>query len=183
MAERSHHTRTFGLLAEYSTTANLVRACEAVRDAGYRHWDAHSPFRVSGLARAMGLRASHVPWVTLFCGFGGAGLAMLFQWWSSAVDYPLVVGGKPFFAWQAFVPITFEVGILGAALGAFFGMLFLSRLPRWHHPLFGSTRFEGVTDDRFFITIEATDPSFDQEATTRLLLDAGAEAVEVVRDA
>jgi hypothetical protein len=130
----------------------------------------------------MGLGASPVPWITLICGFAGAGLAMLFQWWSSAVDYALVVSGKPLFAWQAFVPITFEVGVLGAALGAFFGMLFLSRLPRWHHPLFNSSRFEGVTDNRFFIAIEASDPSFDEEATTRLLLDAGAISVEVVRD-
>jgi hypothetical protein len=131
----------------------------------------------------MGLRASRVPWVVLLGGFAGAGLAMLLQWWSSAVDYPLVVGGKPLFSWQAFVPIAFEVGILGAALGAFFGMLFFSRLPRWHHPLFNSVRFDKVTDDRFFVTIEATDPSFDEEGARRLLVEAGAEVVEVIHDA
>ena len=182
MAESKQHEAASCILAEYSSTADLVRACEAVRDAGYRHWDAHSPFPVPGLARAMGLRPSRIPWVTLFCGFAGAGSAMLFQWWSSVVDYPLVVGSKPLFAWQAFVPITFEVGVLAAALGAFFAMLAFSRLPRWHHPLFVSKRFDRVTDDRFFVTIEATDPSFDQEAAERLLLDAGAQAVEVVRD-
>jgi hypothetical protein len=181
MAEHDH-VPTFGLLAEYSSAADLFCACEAVRDAGYRHWDAHSPFPIRGLKRAMGLSSSHVPWIAMVCGLGGAALAMLFQWWSSAIDYPLVVSGKPLFAWQAFVPITFEVGVLGAALGAFFGLLFCSRLPRWHHPLFNSRRFEGVTDDRFFVTIEASDPSFDEGATTRFLLDAGAVTVEVIRD-
>lgn len=182
MAKRNHE-RTAGLLAEYTTVADLLRACEAVRSAGYRHWDAHSPFPIRGLEHVMGLRASRLPWVTLLCGLAGAALAMLFQWWTSAVDYPLVVSGKPLFAWQAFVPITFKLGVLFAALGTFFAMLFLSRLPRWHHPLFVSTRFARVTDDRFFITIEASDPSFDEEGATRLLDQAGAAAVEVVRDA
>ncbi len=170
----------YGLLAEFDSTAGLMRACETVRDAGYRRWDAHSPFPVHGLDAAMGLTPSKVPWIVLVCGLGGAIGGMALQWYTSAVEYPLVISGKPMFSWQAFVPVTFELGVLGGALGAVLGMLGLNQLPTLHHPLFNSTRFERVTDDRFFISIEARDPKFDMNATRALLEKAGAAAVETI---
>lgn len=173
---------TFGVLAEFANAGALFHACEQVRDAGYKVWDSYSPFPVHGIERAMGLPASNVPWITLVGGLSGAGLAYLFQVWTSAYDYPLIISGKPLVSWPAFIPITFEVGVLGAAFGAFFGALFLSRLPRWHHPVFNSERFARVTDDSFFIGIEASDPKFDEAATTKLLQEAGATNVEVIKD-
>jgi hypothetical protein len=170
----------WGLLAEFDTAAALYRAAERVRDAGLTRWDAHSPFPVHGLERAMGLRRSMVPLVTLLLGLGGAAAGMGLQWWVSARAYPLVVSGKPFFSWPAFVPIMFECGILGGATGAVLGFLGLSQLPRHHHPLFESKRFERVTDDRFFISIEAGDPRYDAAETRRLLERAGALAVEEI---
>jgi hypothetical protein len=116
----------------------------------------------------------------LVLGLTGAAAGMLLQWWVSTTAYPLVVSGKPLFSWPAFVPILFECGVLGGALGAVAGFLLESRLPRHHHPLFASARFGTVTDDRFFISVEARSPGFDLEGTRRLLEDAGATAVEVL---
>ncbi len=166
------------LLAELPSPEALLDAAEACRDAGYTRFDAHSPFPVHGMERAMGLRASRVPWFVLVLGLGGAAAGMGLQWWVSAVAYPLVISGKPFFSWPAFVPIMFETGVLGGALGAVGGLLFEAGLPRHHHPLFHSTAFEGFSDDRFFLSLSAADPRFDDRVARRLLADAGALRVE-----
>jgi hypothetical protein len=172
----------WGVLAEYPTPAALLRAAEGVRDAGYTAWDAHSPFPVHGLERAMGLERSLVPLAVLVLGLGGGAAGMALQWWVSTRAYPLVVSGKPYFSWPAFVPIMFETGVLGGALGAVLGFLGLSRLPRHHHPLFESARFERVSDDGFFVSIEGADPRFDRGATVALLERLGAAAVEVIEE-
>lgn len=174
--------KVYGLLAEYETAADLYHACEKVRDAGYGAWDAYSPFPVHGLEKAMGLRASIVPWIVAFMGFTGAGLGFLLQYWTSAVDYPLIISHKPYNSFQAFVPVTFEAGILLGAFGAVFGMFGLNKLPQLYHSLFNSNRFSRVTDDRFFIAIEARDPRYDVEDTRALLESTGAVAVEEVED-
>jgi hypothetical protein len=135
---------------------------------------------VHGLDRAMGLRRSPLPWIVLGTALTGAALGFILQWWVHAVAYPLVISGKPFFSWPAFIPITFEVSILFGALGAVFGMLGLNQLPMHHHPLFRSKVFERVTDDAFFISIEAWDPRFDRAATGQLLESLGARSVELL---
>jgi hypothetical protein len=178
--QKEEQQKYFAVLAEFDTTAALYHACEEVRDAGYRKWDAHTPFPVHGLEKAMGLKASLVPWFTLGGGLTGASLGMLMQWWMSAVDYPIVISGKPLFSWQAFIPVTFELGVLFGALGAIGSMLALNGLPRWHHPLFQSERFERVTDDKFFIAIEAADPQFDPEKTAAFLKSIGATHTELI---
>jgi Ni/Fe-hydrogenase subunit HybB-like protein len=170
----------YGILAEFATPADLYHACERVRDAGFTRWDAHSPFPVHGLSGAMGLRRSVLPWIVLVMGLTGAGLGFLLQWWVHSVAYPLVISGKPFFAWPALIPVTFEVAILFGALGAVFGMFGLNRLPMHHHPLFQSKVFERVTDDAFFISIESWDPRFDPSATRTLLESLGARSVELL---
>ena len=164
----------YGILAEFATPADLYHACERVRDAGFTRWDAHTPFPVHGLEGAMGLRRSPLPWIVLGMGLMGAALGFLLQWWVHTIAYPLVISGKPFFAWPAFIPITFEVAVLFGALGAVFGMFGLNRLPMHHHPLFRSKVFERVTDDAFFISIESWDPRFDPSATGKLLESLGA---------
>ena len=128
----------------------------------------------------MGLRRSPLPWIVLGMGLTGAVLAFVLQWWVHASAYPLVISGKPFFAWPAMVPITFEVAVLFGALGAVFGMLGLNQLPMHHHPLFRSKVFERVTDDAFFISIESWDPRFDPSATGKLLESLGARSVELL---
>jgi len=171
---------TFGLLAEFATAAALYHACEGVRDAGYTKWDAHAPFPIHGLDRAMGLRPSRVPWVSLVLALGGAATAVALQGWVSTIAYPLVVSGKPFFSWPAFVPITFELAVLGGAFGAVLGMFGINQLPTLYHPLFNSTHFERVTDDGFFVSIESWDPRYDANSSAELLRRLGATRVEVV---
>ncbi|PEN14357.1 hypothetical protein CRI94_04805 [Longibacter salinarum] len=178
----SDEEQVYGLLAEFSDPGALLHAAEAVRENGYSHFDTHSPFPIHGMDRAMGLGNSKVG----FFSFGGAvtGLAVgyLLQWWTSAVDYPINISGKPFFAVEPSVPIMFELTILFGALGAVAGMLALNGLPRPYNPLFYSERFERVTDDAFFLHIAASDSQFDETDTANLLRKAGALNVELVQD-
>ena len=170
----------YGILAEFATPADLYHACERVRDAGFTRWDAHSPFPVHGLSKAMGLRRSTLPWIVLVMALTGAALGFVLQWWVHTSAYPLVISGKPFFTWPAFIPVTFEVAVLFGALGAVFGMFGLNRLPMHHHPLFQSKVFERASDDAFFISIESWDPRFDPSATGTLLKSLGARSVELL---
>ena len=173
-------TTTWGALAELPSVEALYRACERLRDEGFTRWDAHTPYPVHGLERAMGLKRSLVPVIVLVLGLGGAAAGMLLQWWVSTEAYPLVISGKPYFSWPAFVPIMFECGVLGGAAGAFFGFLGLARLPQHHHPVFESKRFERASDDAFFVSVGADDPKWDRERTVALLHETGATTVEVL---
>ncbi|MGH7822677.1 MAG: DUF3341 domain-containing protein [Candidatus Binatia bacterium] len=172
---------TFGLLAEFASPRDLFQACERVRDAGFTRWDAHSPFPVHGLDKAMGLGRSRLPFITLFFGLSGAIGGFALQLWANGVAYPLLVSGKPVFNWQPYVPVTFELGVLLAAISTVVGMLVLNELPMHFHPLFGAKVFEKVTDDGFFISIEAWDPKFNAIGTEHFLKSAGATHVELVK--
>lgn len=170
----------YGLLAEFASPADLYHACEGLRDAGFTRWDAHTPFPIHGLDKAMGLPRSPLPWIVLVMGLTGATLGFGLQWWVHSSAYPLVISGKPYVAWPAYIPVTFEVAVLFSALGAVFGMLALNRLPMHYHPLFRSKVFERVTDDAFFVSIESWDPQFDRSAVEKLLGSLGARRVELL---
>jgi len=171
-----------GVMAEFETPADVYHACEMVRDAGYTKWDCHTPFPIHGMEDAMGIKRTRLPLIVAAGGFTGASLGYLMQYWMSGVDYQMVVQGKPFGAWEPFVPITFELGILFAAFSAIFGMLASNGLPRWHHPLLKKTRFLRSSQDRFFIAIEAIDSNFDPDQTRALLERAGARSIELVEE-
>lgn len=171
-----------GIMAEFATPADLFHAAEKVRDAGYKKWDTFTPFPIHGMEEAMGITRTKLPLLVAVIGLSGAGLGFLMQWWMSAADYPLVVQGKPYGSWQAFVPITFELGILSAAFTSLIGMLALNALPRWNHPLFKKERFLSSSDDTFFVCIEAGDAKFDPERTRALLEHAGAKSIELVEE-
>jgi hypothetical protein len=159
----------WGLLAEFDSPEAILAAARKVRLAGYRRFDAHTPYPVDGLPAELGMRRSRIGSIVLIGGIVGAAVGFWMQFYSMAIDYPLNVGGRPLNSWPAFIPITFEVLILVAALSAFLGMLFLNGLPQPHHPLFGVPRFSRASQDRFFISIEAADPLFALEETRRLL--------------
>ncbi len=178
----SHDDRFHGLLAEFDDPHALVAGCTRVRDAGYRQWDAHTPFPIHGMDSAMGIRGTRLPWIILGGGLTGLLAALLMIWWMNAADYPLVISGKPLFAWEAAIPVTFELTVLFSALATFFGMWGMNGLPRLHHPLFSNERFARATADRFFIVIEKTDPRFDREQTRALLESLGGLAVEEIHD-
>ncbi len=169
-----------GVLAEFKTPADLVDAANRVREAGYRRWDAHTPFPIHGLDRAMGIKDTALGWIVLGGGVFGCLLGVWMQWWMNAVDYPFIISGKPLWSLPANIPIVFEVTVLFAALSAFFGMLILNGLPRHHHWTFSESRFDRVTSDRYFISIEASDPNFDIEESRALLESAGGIDAEVV---
>ena len=170
----------WGVLAEFETVPQIFHACEEVRDAGFKNWDAYTPFPVHGLDKAQGLKDSHLPWIVLVVGLTGLATAVCLQYWVHVHGYPLVISGKPLAAWPAYVPIIFELSVLFSAFAAVFGMLAINKLPRLHHPLFNSQRFERVTDDRFFIAIESTDPKFAGDDTFQFLEGLGASHVEYV---
>ena len=160
-----------GLLAEYKSPAEILRASQKVRDAGFSRWDTYTPFPVHGIDKAMGIRMTILPWIVLGAGLTGLATAILLQWWTNAYDYRWIISGKPFWSIPANVPIMFELTVLFSGLTTLIGMLILNNLPFPSHPLDHVRRFARSTDDRFFLLIEAADPKFDEEAT-RALIDA-----------
>ncbi len=172
--------KLFGAIAEFDNPATLFHACEKVRDAGFNDWDSHSPFPIHGIEGAMGFSWSKVPWWALVFGLSGAAGGFLLQWWVAAVASPLVISGKPLFSWPAFIPVTFELGILCCAIGTLTGMAVLNRLPMLWHPLLHNERFARFSDDGFFISIESTDPKWTEDGTLAFLQDIGASHVELV---
>lgn len=158
-----------GLLAEYDSPSELVAASEKVRDAGFSRWDTYTPFPVHGIDKAMGIRMTGLPWIVLCAGLTGLATAILLQWWTNAVDYPWITSGKPFWSIPANVPIMFELTVLFSGITTLVGMLMLNGLPHPSHPLDLKERFARVTDDRFFLLIQASDPKFDFGRTRALL--------------
>ena len=174
--------RIYGLMVEFENVWDFMPAVKRVRDAGFKHWDVHTPFPVHGMDDAMGIRGTRLPLIILGSGLTGLALATLMQWWMNAVDYPFLISGKPLFGLPANIPVMFELTVLFSAFAAFFGMWGLNGMPRLYHPLFNSTRFRRATQDRFFIVVEARDPGFDLEKTRAFLADLGGSAIEEVNE-
>ena len=183
MAAITESTRPVLLLAEFETADDIIGAAERVRDAGYEKWDVHTPYPVHGMDAAMGLSDSRLGWIVLLAGLTGLGLAVLMIQWMNGYDYALVIGGKPPDAYASMVPIMFELTVLLSAFGATFGMFGLNELPRHHHPVFYSQRFEAASNDRFFISIEAEDKQFDSSKTRSFLEGLRPSYLELVEEA
>jgi hypothetical protein len=158
-----------GLMAQFLTPEAILEATRRARQAGFRTIDAYTPYTVDGLAIELGMRPSRLPSVVLIGGLVGAGAAYFMQYFAMAYDYPLNVGGRPYNSWPAFIPITFEVLILVAALAAFLAMLLLNGLPHPNHPVFNVPEFARASQDRFFLCIESTDSQFEMESTAAFL--------------
>jgi len=171
-----------GILAEFQNPAELLDAAKEVREKGYTSFDCHSPFPIHGMDDAMGEKRSPLGWMvgTIAAVMFLAGFA--FEGWTSAIDYPLVISGKPFFSYQAFGTVAFALMVLTSALMALLGMLFLNKLPRFFHPTFHSDNFSRVTDSAFFISIEADDKQFDPEKTKQYLESIGGTNIELLED-
>lgn len=171
---------TFGLIAEFENPGALTRAAVQLREAGYTEYDCHSPFPIHGMDEAMGLSHSPVGVIVGVLAILGAIAGMALQWWVTTIEYPLIISGKPFFSFQAYIIITFALFVLFGAFGAVFGMIGLNKLPRWHHPLFAAEQFRKATDDGFFVSVEAADRLFDELATRKLLESLGGKNIEAV---
>ena len=179
MAARSS---LYGLMAEFDDPNALVAAAQRVHHEGYRRVDAFSPFPIEELHEALGSHHTKLPLIVLIGGIVGCVAGYLLQYWVSVIAYPINVGGKPFHSWPAFIPVTFECTILGAALSAVLGMLALNGLPMPYHPVFNVPRFALASRNRFFIVIEASDSKFELEETRRFLETLHPREVTTVAD-
>jgi len=172
----------YGLLAEFPTAQELVDAVRQTRQAGYRRVDAYTPFPIEELSEALGLHGSRLPLIVLLGGILGGLAGFGLQYWVNVIHWQLNIGGRPFNSWPAFIPVTFETTVLVAALAAVLGMFALNGLPMPYHPVFNAPRFALASRDRFFLCIEADDPLFDVDDTTRFLQRLGPRQISEVEE-
>ena len=171
-----------GLMAEFDNVDSVMAAARVIRDRGFSRWDVHSPFPIHGIDEAMGTRRTMLPWIVLVCGLTGLLAGLGLELFTNSFDYKFLISGKPFLSIPAFIPVVFETTVLLSAFGAVFGMLGLNKLPMLYHPLFNSERFRRVTNDRFFVVIDSSDPKFDETRTAELLRTLQPVALERVED-
>src|SRR5690242_567302 len=158
-----------GVMAEFASAEELLTAARRTREAGYKDVDAYSPFPIHGMDEALKLPKSPVPLFVLIGALMGTALGFGLEHWVSVIAYPILVGGKPYFSWPAFIPVAYETTILLGGLTAAISMLMVNGLPMPYHPVFNVERFSNAMIDRFFLCIEATDPKFDREETKKFL--------------
>ena len=159
----------YGLMAEFESAEGLMDAAHSARKAGYTKMDGYSPFPIEELDEALGFKKSWLPAFVLLGGLTGLAVGYGLQYWISVIDYPIMVGGKPYHSWPAFIPVTYELMILFASFAAVIAMFALNGLPMPYHPVFNVDRFSMASNDRFFLCIEATDPKFDPVKTKNFL--------------
>lgn len=174
---RRREQSLYGLMAEFETPEALLMATRRARAEGYRKMDAYTPFPIEELGDLLHASSFSIPLIVLGGGITGFLTGLALQYWTAAVDYPLNIGGRPPASWVAFIPVSFELTILFAALAAVLGMFALNGLPMPYHPTFNVARFARASQDRFFLLIEARDPFF-KYARTRDFLQ-GLDAREV----
>lgn len=170
----------YGVMAEFDNSKDLLDAAHRTRDAGYRDVDAFSPFPVEGLSEAVGYPHSRIPLFVFIGGLIGCCGGFFLQYYPNVMGYALDIGGKPFDSWPAFIPITFELTILCAAIACFFGLFIVNRMPMPYHPVFNVPRFSQASQDRFFLCIRSRDPRFNVEETARFLRDFNPTEVNIV---
>jgi len=170
----------YGLVAEFDDPHEILHAALAARAAGYRRMETYTPFPVHGMPEALEFDDWRLPWLIFIAGITGGFTGLALQTYVSVLEYPWNVGGKPFFSWPQFIPITFELTILFASGACVIGMLGLNGLPRLHHPIFNTPRFDRASQDRFFLCIEERDGMFDRERTAEFLRNLGPQYVSEV---
>lgn len=167
------------VLGEFAEEQALLEAARILRGKGCASLDLHSPYPLHGAEEALGLRRSTVPLVALVAGVTGAASGYLLQWWTVGIDWPLNVGNRPPHSPPAFIPVTFELGVLFAALSIFFGLLFAYfKFPRVHHPVFEVEEFRSASIDRLWISAAVGRTEADGVAAE--LRRLGARSVSVV---
>ena len=188
--------KLFGLIGEFDSVDDIIAAANAVREAGYKKTDVHSPFPVHGIDEALGIRPTILPWIVLFMGLTGMTTGLMLTTYTMAdwlpipgfmpenfEGYKFLISGKPYNSLAAFIPVVFELTIMFSAYTAVFAMFLLNKLPMMSNPLLRSRRFRRATDDRFFIAIDARDAQFDAVQSAEFVKNLpGCLAVEVIED-
>lgn len=173
--------KLFGISAIFKTPDEIIKAAKKTAEAGYKKFDTHSPYPVHGMERAMKLKPSKLGFITLVFGLTGAALALLLMYWTMSVDYPMIIGGKPFFALPAFIPVTFEVTVLLATLSTVIGMItFFFRFPENDHPLHDTEYMKKVSRDHFGLVIESSDKNFDESKVREFLKSLSPISIEEI---
>lgn len=182
----------YGMIAEFDSPEALMAAAERTRDAGYKNIDAYSSFPIEGMIEALGHKKTRLPRLIIMMGMLGTFTGLTLQSWTAGSDlglhigpyiiagYPMNVGGRPLLSIPQFIPVTFEMTVLFAALTAVFGTILLNKLPMPYHPLFNSERFSHASVDKFFLCIEARDPKFNTASTRQFLEGLNPQGVEEV---
>ena len=168
------------ILVEFENPAQLLDAAAKIRDAGYKKFDCHSPFPIHGMDDAMGMKRSPLGWIVGVVAFLALFAGIALEWWTSTVDYPIVISGKPFFSYQAYGPVAFAIMVLSSAFAALLGMMALNKLPMLYHKLFDSDKVAKITNDGFIVSVAATDPEFDLNKTKTFLQSIGGQNLEVL---
>ncbi len=168
------------ILAEFENPGQLLEAAEKLRDAGYKKFDCHSPFPIHGMDDAMGLKRSPLGWIVGCVAFIALLAGFTLEWWTSSVDYPLVISGKPYFSYQAYGPVAFAIMVLSSAFTALFGMLALNKLPMLYHKIFDSDKILKINNDGFVVSVPADDPKFDTKSTRDFLESIGGQNLEEI---
>ncbi len=165
-------TELFGVMAEFKTPQELLHGIEKAKASGYTRMDAFTPYPIEKVVDALGFHHTKVPLITLIGALIGSSSVFGFITWASVVDYPLNVGGRPYFSWPAFIPATFEGAVFVGGLSAAIGMIVLNGLPRLYHPVFNVPRFKAASKDGYFLCVEAADPKFQADAVRQVLQSA-----------
>ena len=171
--------KLFGIAATFKTPDDIIKAAKKIAKAGYTKFDVNTPYPVHSMDTAMQIKPSKLGFVTLVAGLSGTSLALLFMYWTMSVDYRIVIGGKPFFAFPAFIPITFEVTVLLATVTTVIAMFALFfKLPDNKHPLHDTDYMKSVSYNQFGLVIESDDPKFDEATVKGLLQSLNALKIE-----
>lgn len=170
----------YGLLAEFENPHQLLEAAKKMNQEGFTKYDCHSPFPIHGMDDAMGLKRSPLGFIVFVFAAGALIAGFALEWWTSTIDYPIVISGKPYFSYQAYGPVAFALMVLTGAFTTLIGMLILNKLPQFFHPLFNSKRFEKIMDDSFFVSLSSEDNQFDIKKCKSFLEKIGGKNVEVI---
>ncbi len=172
--------KVYGVMGAFTNPDDLVDAGRRIRGMGYTKLDAMSPFPVHGIDDAIGVPPSKLGWLVIWFSALGCATAISLIWYVGAINYPLRIGGKPYFDFSYTIPIAFELTVLFSAFASFLGMWAINGLPRLYHPSFNYSQAHRASDDLFLLVIEAKDPKFDAQACVEHLRSVGAGDVEVV---
>ena len=174
--------KLYAYLVEFETPDQLLDSARKMREYGFKNWESYSPIPVHGLDKVSGIKNPLLAYFTFVSGVVGAFLGTLMQWWMNSVDFPYQVSGKPIFSLPANIPVIFEMTILFAAFGAVIGMMHFNKMPTYYHPLHSSKKFLRATSDRFFISLDASDPKFNESETVSFLESLNGISMEKIED-